>query len=57
MKVANKSTSAVSLVKSALEKIEKYKDKNIFTFINQENALKKAEEIDKKIETANRSGG
>ena len=49
MRIANKSTSAVSLIKASLEKIEKHKDKNIFTFINAESALKKAEEIDKKI--------
>lgn len=50
MKIANQATSAVSLVKAALEKAHQYqKEYNVFTFINDENALKKAEEIDAKI--------
>ncbi|MBQ6396037.1 Asp-tRNA(Asn)/Glu-tRNA(Gln) amidotransferase subunit GatA [Candidatus Saccharibacteria bacterium] len=49
MKIANKSTSAVSLVRAALEKIDQFKDYNIFTFVNSDAALKKAEEIDEKI--------
>jgi len=48
MKIANKTTSAVSLVKSALEKIEQYKEYNIFTFVNKDAALKKAKEIDER---------
>lgn len=57
MKIANSSTSAVSLVKAALEKIEQYnKDYNIFTFINRDAALKKAEEIDKKIKNGEKVG-
>ncbi len=50
MKIANKTTKAVDLVQEALEKIEKYRDHNIFTFVNAENALKKAAIIDAKIE-------
>lgn len=49
MKIANKDISAVSLVKEALEKAKKYEEYNIFNFLNTENALKKAAEIDKKI--------
>ncbi|MBQ7802692.1 Asp-tRNA(Asn)/Glu-tRNA(Gln) amidotransferase subunit GatA [Candidatus Saccharibacteria bacterium] len=50
MKIANSSTSAVSLVTEALEKAKKFqKSHNIFTFINEEGALKKAKEIDEKI--------
>ncbi|GHU79172.1 glutamyl-tRNA(Gln) amidotransferase subunit A [Clostridia bacterium] len=56
MKIANKTTTAVSLVKEALKKAEKYKDHNIFVSLNEENALKKAEEIDKKIKNGERVG-
>lgn len=50
MKIADKVTSAVSLVKAALDKAHRYQEEyNIFTFINDEGALKKAEEIDAKI--------
>ena len=49
MKIADKTTSAVSLVKEALEKAKKYENKNIFVFLNEENALKRAKEIDEKI--------
>lgn len=50
MKIADKVTSAVSLVRTALEKAHRYQEEyHIFTFINDENALKKAEEIDEKI--------
>lgn len=48
MKIADKNTSAESLVREALDKAEKYKDYNIFTYINKEEALKKAREIDTK---------
>lgn len=56
MKIATKEVSAVSLVKEALEKAKKYKDKNIFVSLNEENALKKAEEIDKKIAQGEKVG-
>lgn len=49
MKVANKTVSAVRLVKDALEKARHFSDYNIFTFLNEEGALKKAAEIDAKI--------
>ena len=49
MKIATKDTSAVSLVKAALDKAERCKNYNIFVSLNTENALKKAKEIDAKI--------
>lgn len=49
MKIADKTTSAVSLIKEALEKAKRCEKYNIFTFLNEENALKKATEIDEKI--------
>ena len=49
MKLANKTVSAVRLVKDALEKARHFSDYNIFTFLNEEGALKKAAEIDAKI--------
>ena len=49
MKIADKSTSAVSLIKAALDKAEKYqKTHHIFNWLNQD-ALRQAEEIDRKI--------
>ena len=49
MKIANKTVTATRLVKDALEKAKHFKDYNIFTFLNEEGALKKAAEIDAKI--------
>ncbi|MBR3414505.1 aspartyl/glutamyl-tRNA amidotransferase subunit A [Candidatus Saccharibacteria bacterium] len=49
MKIADKTTSAVSMVKEALEKAKQYEDYHIFVSLNEENALKKAKEIDEKI--------
>lgn len=50
MKIANQQTSAVELVKTALDKAHKFQpDYHIFNFINDELALKKAAEIDCKI--------
>ena len=49
MKIADKTTSAVSLVKAALEKAKKYEDKHIFVSLNEAAALEKAAEIDAKI--------
>lgn len=56
MKIADKNTSAVSLVKEALEKAKKFEDKHIFVSLNEENALKKAEEIDAKIARGEKVG-
>lgn len=49
MKIADKQTTAESLVRTALDKAKKYKEYNIFTYINEEKALEKAREIDAKI--------
>ncbi len=49
MKIASKENSAVKMVKEALEKAKKYESYNIFVSLNEENALRKAEEIDAKI--------
>jgi aspartyl-tRNA(Asn)/glutamyl-tRNA(Gln) amidotransferase subunit A len=60
MKIADKNTSAVSLVRAALEKAKQYEKYNIFVSLNEENALRRAKEIDQKIaagETVGRLAG
>lgn len=49
MRTANKNVSAVRLVEDALKKAKEFADYNIFTYLNEEGALKKAREIDEKI--------
>ena len=49
MKIANKKVTAERLVKDALEKAKHFEDYHIFTFIDEEGALKRAREIDAKI--------
>ena len=56
MKIANKEISAESLVREALEKVKKYADYNIFTFVNEEGALKKAKQIDAAISRGEKVG-
>ena len=56
MKIANKTVTATRLVKDALEKAKHFADYNIFTFINEENALEKAAEIDEKISRGEKVG-
>ncbi len=56
MKIANKKVTAERLVKDALEKAKFFKDYNIFTFLNEEGALKKAREIDAKIKKGEKVG-
>lgn len=56
MKTANKTVTATSLVKDALVKAKKFEGYNIFTFINEEGALKKAAEIDAKIARGEKVG-
>ena len=56
MKIADKTTTAVSLVKAALEKAKEYEEYNIFNYINEEGALKKATEIDAKIARGEKVG-
>ena len=56
MKIADQNTTAVQLVKEALEKAEQYADYNIFTFMDKEGALEKAREIDAKIARGENAG-
>ena len=49
MKTANKKITAERLVKDTLEKAKHFADYNIFTFIDEEGAIKRAREIDKRI--------
>ena len=50
MKIASKELSAVSMVKAAFEKARQFAKYNIFVSLaDEEKAIKKAEEIDKKI--------
>ncbi len=50
MKIANKKVTAERLVSDALEKAKFFHDYNIFTFLDEKGALKKAREIDEKIQ-------
>lgn len=51
MKIANKEISALERVQKALEKAKAFQEKyHIFNFINEAAALKKAQEIDEKIQ-------
>lgn len=57
MQIASKDNSAVEMVKTALEKAKAaQKDYNIFISLNEEAALKKAEEIDEKIKKGENPG-
>ncbi len=56
MKIASKKLSAEKLVKEALEKAKKYADYNVFTYLNEEGALKKAREIDTRIAKGEKVG-
>ena len=56
MKIANKTVTATRLVKDALEKAKHFADYNIFTFLNEDGALKKAAEIDAKIARGEKVG-
>lgn len=56
MKIANKTVSAVRLVQDALDKAHEFEDYHIFTFLNDEAALKKAREIDEKIARGEKVG-
>lgn len=57
MKIANSSTSAVSLVEASLKRIEETKDWHIFTFVDKKAALQKAKDIDAKIKKGESVGG
>jgi aspartyl-tRNA(Asn)/glutamyl-tRNA(Gln) amidotransferase subunit A len=56
MKIANKKVTAERLVRDALEKAKHFEDYHIFTFLNEEGALKKAREIDQKISRGEKVG-
>lgn len=56
MKVANKKVTAERLVKDAIEKAKHFADYNIFTFLNEESAIKKAREIDTRIAKGEKVG-
>lgn len=56
MKVANKKITAERLVRDALEKAKYFSDYHIFTFLNEEGAIKKAKEIDKRIAKGEKVG-
>ena len=56
MKIANSKVSAVRLVEDAPKKAHEFEDYNIFTFLNDEAALKKAREIDAKIARGEKVG-
>ncbi len=50
MKIADKNTKAVDLVRAALEKAKEYEDYHAFISMNEARALERAREIDAKIE-------
>lgn len=56
MKTANQKVTAERLVRDALDKAKHFADYNIFTFINEENAIKKAREIDARIAKGEKVG-
>ncbi|MBQ2672860.1 Asp-tRNA(Asn)/Glu-tRNA(Gln) amidotransferase subunit GatA [Candidatus Saccharibacteria bacterium] len=56
MKIANQKVTAERLVRDALEKAKHFADYNIFTFLNEEAALKKAREIDSRIKKGEKVG-
>lgn len=56
MKIADKNNSAVAMVKEALKKAKECKDYNIFVSLNEENAIKRAEEIDQRIKQGQKVG-
>ncbi len=56
MKIANGTVTATELVREALEKARHYADYNIFTFLDEEGAMKRAAEIDAKIERGENVG-
>ena len=56
MKIANKKVTAERLVKDALAKAKHFEGYHIFTFIDEEGALKRAREIDKRIAAGEKVG-
>ena len=56
MKTASKKVSAEELVRDALTKVKQFADYNIFTFVNEEEAIRKAREIDARIKRGEKVG-
>ena len=56
MKIANKTVTATRLVEDALAKAKHFADYNIFTYLDEEGALKRAAEIDAKIARGEKVG-
>ena len=56
MKIANKKVTAERLVRDALEKAKHFEDYHVFTFIDEEGAIKRAKEIDAKIKKGENPG-
>ena len=56
MKTANKKITAERLVKDALAKAKYFEDYHIFTFLNEEGALRRAREIDARIARGEKVG-
>lgn len=56
MKIANKKVTAERLVRDALTKAKHFEDYNIFTFIDEEGAIKRAKEIDAKLKRGEKVG-
>ena len=49
MKIADKNTKAVDLVRAALEKAKEFEEYHAFISMNEAHALERAREIDEKI--------
>lgn len=56
MKIADKDTKAIDLIKEALAKAKEYEKYNCFLSLHEEEALAKAEEIDEKIAKGEKVG-
>ena len=56
MKIADKDTKAVDLVRAALEKAKEYEEYHAFISMNEARALERAREIDAKIERGENAG-
>lgn len=56
MKIANKKVTAERLVRDALAKAKHFEEYNIFTFLNEREALRRAREIDAKIAKGEKVG-
>ena len=56
MKIADKDTKAVDLVREALEKAKEFEDYHCFISMNEARALERAREIDEKIAKGEKVG-